>query len=109
MIIASVANVAAQTVQDAGACWCTDVAWLAADGDEVGVDGAEGTDVAAAATAVVAGGLSDVARGGLPDEEREWGDGFEEWLGAEDLCCQEWKVKVKEEGEDEEGETLFSR
>lgn len=67
--------------------------------DIVGIDGAEGAVVAAAAAAVVAGGLPDVACCGLPDVER--GEGWEEWLSADDLGSKEWNMK--EEGEDEEG------
>ena len=87
LIVARVTNAAAQTAQDTGTLRCTDGAWFLADWDEVGVDGAEGADVTAAAAAVVTGDLSDVARGDLPDEERERGEGWEEWLGAEDLGC----------------------
>ena len=98
MIITCEANVAAQTVQNASACWAT-VALFAANRNIVGSDGAEGAVVAAAAAAVVAGGLPDVACCGLPDVER--GEGWEEWLSADDLGSKKWNMK--EEGEDEEG------
>lgn len=96
LIVAGVADLAAETVHDAGADGSSGGACFGADGDTLR-GGAGGADITASSRTVVAESCGRSAGLNLALEERR--DGWQRWVDAEDVLG----VQKREERDGQEG------